>query len=201
MPGHIELQPALVRRVALQEYANPVPARCRAQLQPLLPGPGDGGVGEEPAGRVDDEAAAGEVERVRRSSTPAAEGAAASVDEPDADVDEGNAAAVAVDDPLADVGLKDITAHVNFSGIALAAQEAGFEVLGYTSQARFLVNAGLPARMQAAQQRGDWPALAAAQKLLAEHEMGELFKVLGLVKGVSAFDSLGFSSGDRSHRL
>ena len=104
-------------------------------------------------------------------------------------------------DPLADVGLKDITAHVNFSGIALAAQEAGFEVLGYTSQARFLVNAGLPARMQAAQQRGDWPALAAAQKLLAEHEMGELFKVLGLVKGVPAFDSQGFASGDRSHRL
>ena len=34
-------------------------------------------------------------------------------------------------DPLADVGLKDITAHVNFTGIALAAQEAGLEVLGY----------------------------------------------------------------------
>ncbi|HET9821170.1 MAG TPA: SAM-dependent methyltransferase [Burkholderiaceae bacterium] len=104
-------------------------------------------------------------------------------------------------DPLADVGRKDITAHVNFSGIALAAQDAGFEVLGYTSQARFLVNAGLPALMQAAQQRGDWPALAAAQKLLAEHEMGELFKVLGLVKGAPVFDSLGFASGDRSHRL
>jgi SAM-dependent MidA family methyltransferase len=104
-------------------------------------------------------------------------------------------------DPLAEVGLKDITAHVNFSGIALAAQDAGFEVLGYTSQARFLVNAGLPALMQTAQQRGDWPAVAAAQKLIAEHEMGELFKVLGLVKGVPAFESVGFASGDRSHRL
>ena len=103
--------------------------------------------------------------------------------------------------PLADIGDKDITAHVNFSAIALAAQDAGFEVLGYTSQARFLLNAGLAELMAQAQQRSDWPALAAAQKLIAEHEMGELFKVIGLVRGVPAFDALGFAVGDRSHRL
>ncbi len=44
--------------------------------------------------------------------------------------------------PLADVGLKDITAHVNFTGVALAGQDAGLNVLGYTSQARFLLNCG-----------------------------------------------------------
>lgn len=104
-------------------------------------------------------------------------------------------------DPLSDVGDKDITAHVNFSAIALAAQDAGFEVLGYTSQARFLLNTGFAALMAAAQQRSDWPALAAAQKLIAEHEMGELFKVIGLVRGAPAFDALGFRAGDRSHRL
>jgi len=104
-------------------------------------------------------------------------------------------------DPLLDVGEKDITAHVNFSAIALAAQEAGFGVLGYTSQARFLLNCGLAALMAEAQQRGDWPALAAAQKLIAEHEMGELFKVIGLVRGAPAFDAIGFAEGDRSHRL
>lgn len=104
-------------------------------------------------------------------------------------------------DPLADVGAKDLTAHVNFSGIALAAQDAGFEVLGYTSQANFLLNCGLGDALQAAQERSDWAALSAAQKLTAEHEMGELFKVLGLVKGVPAFDALGFARGDRSHRL
>jgi SAM-dependent MidA family methyltransferase len=104
-------------------------------------------------------------------------------------------------DPLVDVGEKDITAHVNFSAIALAAQDAGFEVLGYTSQARFLVNGGLMPLLQAAQERGDWPAVAAAQKLIAEHEMGELFKVLALVKGAPTFAAIGFSSGDRSHRL
>jgi SAM-dependent MidA family methyltransferase len=104
-------------------------------------------------------------------------------------------------DPLVDIGAKDITAHVNFSAVALAAQDAGFDVLGYTSQARFLVNSGVLPLLQAAQARGDWPAVAATQKLLAEHEMGELFKVLGLVKGVAPFDAIGFAASDRSHRL
>ena len=98
--------------------------------------------------------------------------------------------------PLADVGSKDITAHVNFTGIALAAQDAGLEVLGYTSQAHFMINCGLALRMQDA----PLPERAAAQKLLMEHEMGELFKVIGLVKG-APFDAIGFTNGDRSHRL
>jgi SAM-dependent MidA family methyltransferase len=100
------------------------------------------------------------------------------------------------DDPLADVGCKDITAHVNFSGIALAAQDAGLQVLGYTSQARFLLNCGLPGLMQQAA----LPDAIAAQRLVAEHEMGELFKVIGLARGVE-LDALGFRAGDRSHRL
>jgi SAM-dependent MidA family methyltransferase len=104
-------------------------------------------------------------------------------------------------DPLAEVGHKDITAHVNFSGIALAAQDAGFDVLGYASQARFLINSGLVLRIDEARQRGEWPQVAAAQKLLAEHEMGELFKVIALSKGVAPFGLQGFSSGDRTHRL
>ena len=99
-------------------------------------------------------------------------------------------------DPLSDVGLKDITAHVDFTGIALAAQAAGFEVIGYTSQARFLMNCGLLELLQGA----DPPTTANAQKLLTEHEMGELFKVIGLARGVD-FDAVGFASGDRTHTL
>jgi SAM-dependent MidA family methyltransferase len=99
-------------------------------------------------------------------------------------------------DPLSAVGYKDITAHVNFTGLALAAQDAGLEVLGYTSQAHFLINCGLAQLMQAA----PWDQRAAAQRLLMEHEMGELFKVIGFAKG-SAWDALGFAQGDRSHRL
>jgi SAM-dependent MidA family methyltransferase len=99
-------------------------------------------------------------------------------------------------DPLADVGNKDITAHVNFTGIAVAAQDTGFELLGYTSQAHFLINCGLAEAMQHA----ELAQRVAANKLLMEHEMGELFKVLGLVKG-APFDALGFALGDRTHRL
>jgi SAM-dependent MidA family methyltransferase len=103
--------------------------------------------------------------------------------------------------PLVDVGHKDITAHVNFSGMALTAQDAGLDVLGYTSQARFLINSGVLPHIDAARECGDWPAVAAAQKLLAEHEMGELFKVIAFSKGVPPFDALGFVAGDRCHTL
>ena len=99
-------------------------------------------------------------------------------------------------DPLVDVGLKDITAHINFTGIALAGQDNGLTVLGYTSQARFLLNCGLLGLLESADVR----ERAHAQKLITEHEMGELFKVIGFAKGV-ALDALGFSSGDRSHTL
>ena len=99
-------------------------------------------------------------------------------------------------DPLADVGAKDITAHVDFSAIALAAQDAGLDVVGYTSQARFLLNCGLLELLADA----DLRSKAAAHKLLAEHEMGELFKVIGLARGVD-FDPIGFRAGDRCHML
>ena len=100
------------------------------------------------------------------------------------------------DDPLADVGAKDITPHVNFTGVALAAQDAGLDVLGYTSQARFLLNCGIAQMMEAA----DLPTRANAMKLLAEHEMGELFKVVGFATPQHG-PARGFAQGDRSHRL
>ncbi len=106
-------------------------------------------------------------------------------------------------DPLTMVGDKDITAHVNFTGIALAGQEAGWEVLGYTSQGRFLTNCGLGealARCGQASTAAEIKARAALQMLVAEHEMGELFKVIGFVKG-PWFDAIGFQHGDRTHTL
>ncbi|MCH8180079.1 MAG: SAM-dependent methyltransferase [Proteobacteria bacterium] len=106
-------------------------------------------------------------------------------------------------DPLSRVGDKDITAHVNFTGIALAGQEAGWEVLGYTSQGRFLSNCGLGealARTGQASNAADIQSRAALQMLVAEHEMGELFKVIGFVKG-PWFEAIGFAHGDRTHML
>ena len=98
--------------------------------------------------------------------------------------------------PLAAVGLKDITAHVNFTGIALAGQDAGLNVLGYTSQARFLLNLGLAERMAASA----LAERAQAMKLISEHEMGELFKVVGFATH-DHWQAQGFAAGDRSHRL
>ena len=98
--------------------------------------------------------------------------------------------------PLVSVGLKDITAHVNFTGIALAGQNHGLNVLGYTSQARFLFNLGLAEAMAHA----SLAERSQAQRLIAEHEMGELFKVVGFSTHDDA-QALGFAAGDRSHRL
>ena len=109
-------------------------------------------------------------------------------------------------DPLADVGAKDITAHVNFTGIAMAAQLARLQVLGYTSQARFLMNCGLLDLLQGADAftADTASTIANAQKLLTEHEMGELFKVIGFAKQCdAAFTTapIGFTHGDRTHTL
>jgi SAM-dependent MidA family methyltransferase len=99
-------------------------------------------------------------------------------------------------EPLEAPGQKDITAHVNFTGIALAAQDAGLATLGYTSQGRFLINCGLvPMLEQASLQER-----TAGQRLVAEHEMGELFKVIALHRG-AYFDAIGFAAGDRTARL
>lgn len=109
---------------------------------------------------------------------------------------------VADADPLVQPGLKDITAHVNFTGVALAGQEAGLQVLGYTSQGRFLLNCGLLEGM------ADAPLAERVmlQKLINEHEMGELFKVIGFAANPAQqpyedWQALGFAQGDRSHTL
>ena len=99
-------------------------------------------------------------------------------------------------DPLQSIGLKDITAHVDFTGVALAAQDVGLQVLGYTSQAHFLLNNGLLDLLENATVADR----AMAQKLITEHEMGELFKVIALGRG-DAWQPLGFVQGDRTHRL
>lgn len=102
--------------------------------------------------------------------------------------------------PLVDVGQKDITAHVDFTGIALAAQDAGFDVIGYTSQAHFLINCGIVELLKGA----DVATSANTQKLLMEHEMGELFKVIALAKGCDerfGHEAIGFVHGDRTHTL
>lgn len=99
-------------------------------------------------------------------------------------------------DPLHALGDKDITAHINFTDIAVAAQDAGLDLLGYTTQGWFLLNCGIASHMQ----QSTLPQRALAQRLLLEHEMGELFKVIGLCKG-APWAACGFVQGSRLRAL
>ena len=108
-----------------------------------------------------------------------------------------------LDDPFLWPGLVDLTAHVDFTAMASAGAAAGMSVGGYASQARFLLNCGLLdhlARAGDPQSTAYLREASAVHKLTSPAEMGELFKVLALVRGVEA-GLLGFREGDQSHRL
>jgi SAM-dependent MidA family methyltransferase len=109
-------------------------------------------------------------------------------------------------EPFYRPGLEDITAHVDFTAVVDAGVAAGLDLLGYGGQGQFLLNCGLtrtlerhtPAEGTAG---SDYLRLASgAQKLISPSEMGELFKVMVLGRGVEE-PLLGFLLGDRSHTL
>jgi SAM-dependent MidA family methyltransferase len=106
-------------------------------------------------------------------------------------------------DPFAYPGVIDMTAHVDFSAMARAGVAAGMTVAGFVSQARFLVNCGVLdqlARCGEPQSAAYLRAANAVEKLTSPAEMGELFKVLALARGIDG-ELVGFAEGDRSHRL
>ncbi|GGY18521.1 class I SAM-dependent methyltransferase [Paludibacterium paludis] len=108
-----------------------------------------------------------------------------------------------VDDPFFLPGLMDLTCHVDFTAIALAGTEAGLDLIGYTTQAHFLVNAGITEELQALDPNDParyLPHSVAVQRLVSPAEMGELFKVIGFGRKIG-FDWIGFASGDRCHML
>jgi SAM-dependent MidA family methyltransferase len=110
------------------------------------------------------------------------------------------------DDPFYLPGLQDITAHVDFTAMALAAVQGeegrNLEMIGYTSQAGFLLAAGLADRLSRTSpddHRNYLPLTNAVQKLTSPAEMGELFKVLVVGLGVELPDA--FDRADQSFRL
>lgn len=108
-----------------------------------------------------------------------------------------------IDNPFYLPGLVDLTAHVNFSGIVQAAVEMGLDLIGYTTQAHFLINNGITdflSQVGKPDSLAYIQATAACQKLLAEHEMGELFKVMALGKDIDP-DWRGFCHGDLCRKL
>ena len=107
------------------------------------------------------------------------------------------------DDPLFLPGLQDITAHVDFTAIAEVAIDHGANLLGYTSQAHFLLNCGITDLLGdiAPESVRDYlPLSAQIQKLTSPAEMGELFKVIALGKGLENTLRC-FGAGDKSRLL
>ena len=115
------------------------------------------------------------------------------------------------DDPFFLPGLQDITAHVNFSDIAECGIDSGMDLLGYTTQAFFLINCGITALLKDAQPeipRDYLPLSAQLQKLTSPAEMGELFKVIAMGKmpppfhvGENSNLLCGFTGGDLTRLL
>jgi SAM-dependent MidA family methyltransferase len=108
-----------------------------------------------------------------------------------------------VQDPFFLPGLMDLTCHVDFTAVAVAGNEAGLDLIGYTTQAQFLVNCGLSqllTRLDPDDTIHYAKEVGAVQKLVSPAEMGELFKVIGFGKGVG-IDWLGFAEGDRCRTL
>ncbi len=106
-------------------------------------------------------------------------------------------------DPLTLVGLQDITAHVDFSAVATAGAESGLSLLGYSSQALFLLGCGLDelaTRIDQADARAYLQFTNAVKKLTLPHEMGELFKAIALGRGIDSA-LIGFRLQDRRDRL
>ncbi len=105
-------------------------------------------------------------------------------------------------DPFYLPALQDVTVHVDFTAIIAAADAAGLDLLGYTSQGQFLLNCGI-LDLLAVEPAGSTDYIRAAgaiNKLLMPHEMGELFKVIAIGRGIDQ-SLCGFASGDQSRRL
>lgn len=92
-------------------------------------------------------------------------------------------------DPYWYPGLQDLTAHVDFTAMAHAAAGAGWQVAGFANQASFLLGCGLLELMQEDEEagglRGRLDRSAQVKRLTLPSEMGELFKVLALTRGLT----------------
>jgi SAM-dependent MidA family methyltransferase len=108
---------------------------------------------------------------------------------------------LAHEDPFRHPGLEDITAWVDFTRVAEAAEAVGLDVLGYTTQAGLLLSLGL--EQQVAQARDEPTRLrlaSQARQLVMPTEMGETFKAIALGRGLDQ-PLLGFALQDLMERL
>lgn len=99
------------------------------------------------------------------------------------------------DDPFVYPGLQDITAWVDFTAAAEAAVESGCQLLGFSTQAHFLLGAGIDRYVSHVDPEDTMVQLKLAQEvklLTLPGEMGERFKAFGFARGedigMSGFD-------------
>jgi SAM-dependent MidA family methyltransferase len=106
-------------------------------------------------------------------------------------------------DPFLMVGLQDITAWVDFTLLAEASREAGFQLGGFTTQAHFLAGTGIDREMQhgAQDDAHQYARLAnQARQLMLPGEMGERFKAMAWLRGMHE-PLRGFAVKDLRHTL
>jgi SAM-dependent MidA family methyltransferase len=106
-------------------------------------------------------------------------------------------------DPFQWVGLQDITAWVDFTRLAEASRECGFQLAGFTTQAHFLAGTGIDTEMQfiAENDAHQFAQLAnQARQLLLPGEMGERFKAMAWLRGIDG-PLRGFELNDLRHTL
>ncbi|MDO5632958.1 MAG: SAM-dependent methyltransferase [Paracoccus sp. (in: a-proteobacteria)] len=83
-------------------------------------------------------------------------------------------------DPLAEPGLADLTAHVDFAPLARSARSVGAQVSAMETQGDWLRALGAGQRAARLAAAGDAGADAALKRLTDPAEMGQLFKVLAI---------------------
>jgi SAM-dependent MidA family methyltransferase len=85
------------------------------------------------------------------------------------------------EEPYRRVGEQDLTAHVDFSTLAMAGDEAGLQVTGFTNQMSFLIGLGVEQALESLEPGSR--EFQALQHLLRPEGMGRTFKVLIQHKG------------------
>lgn len=105
------------------------------------------------------------------------------------------------DDPFFYPGLQDISANVDFTALAEAARAARLELLAYTTQAQFLLAAGLDEIFaRAADEREHLHLSQQLQRLTLPGEMGDRFQLMALGRDLE-LPAQAFTNRDQRVRL
>ncbi len=105
-------------------------------------------------------------------------------------------------DYFSNIGIQDITAFVDFTALAEAADDCGLEVDGFTTQAHFLMALGIQNHLGDSQNDYEdyYKNTTEMKKLTLPNEMGEKFKVMAFSKNYTD-ELIGFTFSNQLHLL